>query len=531
MIGRIAHKIAKIRVPRLINVLESPEEQQKNILLKVIDRNADTFFGKKHQFSEIRSIESFQNKIPLQTHSDFIPYLNMIDKGQKGILTKENVIRWLQTSGTTGLPKYLPMTKTGLKAFVTSSRRLLGFAADSLEFARVLDGRILIYAASARTGMKGGKPVGFISGVSAAYFSNLITNRVLTLPSKRVLRCTNLNDRLWLFAKEIIPKDIRMIIGVTPLALSLVRAIYEDLPERLAIEFRNTKIGELIASIMNKNDQKLPVNEIWSNLKVFIHSGVHVEPYIKYIRESMGNIELREMYLGSEGAYAIQMKGDLPPILSSDVYFFEFIPESDINKNNPRRLLVNEVKKNQVYELVITNWDGLYAYRIGDLVKIYETNPVCIRVHGRTKTTVNLTGEKITEMHVSQGIQHAIEVAGIQVRNYSLIGFIENTVGKYILVIEFIEQNVEPVVLSKFIRAFDGKIRDTNPDWAVTRDSGVLMEPKIFQVKSGVMEEYINRRAAQIGNPGQLLTTQIKPPYLSGDPGLLSEFQSINNQI
>ncbi len=531
MIGRIAHRIAKLLVPKLIRSLESPEELQTKILRTILQKNAGTFFGKKHHFSTIRSIESYQEKVPLQSYSELVPYLNMINNGQKKILTNANPIWWLQTSGTTGVPKYIPFTKRGLRAFIISSARLLGFAEDSLEFARVLDGRVIIYAASARTGIKNNVPVGFISGVSAAYLSNLITNRILIQPSKRVRRCTDLNERLWLFAKEIVPKDVRMIIGVTPLVLTLVKSIYEEFPERLENQFKNSKIGELIASIRKENENRTPVNEIWPNLKVFIHSGVHVEPYMQYIRKSMGNVELREMYLGSEGAYAIQVRGDLPPILSSDIYFFEFISKSDLDKSNPRRLLVNEIKKNQVYELIITNWDGLYAYRIGDLVKVYETNPVCIRVHGRTKTTVNLTGEKIVELHVSKAIQHATDVTGTQVRDYSLIGYIENSVGKYVLVIEFIDQNVEPIILKEFIKAFDGKIRDLNPDWAVTRDSGALMEPEIFQVKSGVMNEYVRRRAAQISDNNLLITTQIKPPYLSGDPNLLREFQNINNEV
>lgn len=530
MIGRIAHRIAKFQVPRLIKLLESPEDLQMKILRKILQRNAGTLFGKKHHFTTIRSIESYQENVPLQTHSELVPYLSMINNGQKKILTNENIIWWLQTSGTTGVPKYLPFTKKGVRAFVVSSARLLGFAADSLEFAHVLDGRVIIYAATARTGIKNKVPVGFISGVSAAYLSNLITNKVLIQPSKRVRRCTDLNERLWLFAKEIVPKDVRMVIGVTPLVLSLVRSIYEEFPERLENQFEKSKIGELIASIRKENENRIPVNEIWPNLKVFIHSGVHVEPYIQYIRKSMGDVELREMYLGSEGAYAVQMRGDLPPILSSDIYFFEFIPKADVNKPNPQRLLVNEIRKNQIYELVITNWSGLYAYRINDLVKVYETNPVCIRVHGRTTTTVNLTGEKIVEIHVSQAIQHATDITGTQVRDYSLIGYIENSVGKYVLVIEFIDQHVEPLILKEFIKAFDGKIRDLNPDWAVTRDAGVLNKPEIFLVKSGVMKEYVRRRAAQISD-SSLLLTQIKPPYLSGDPNLLREFQNINNEL
>lgn len=60
-----------------------------------------------------------------------------------------------------------------------------------------------------------------------------------------------------------------------------------------------------------------------------------------------------------------------------DVNFLEFIPESELQKENneegyiPRTVLFNELEANQIYELVITKLKGgaFVRYRIGDIMK------------------------------------------------------------------------------------------------------------------------------------------------------------------
>ena len=48
-----------------------------------------------------------------------------------------------------------------------------------------------------------------------------------------------------------------------------------------------------------------------------------------------------------------------------DINFFYYSEE-----DQPETLLIDEVREGESYELVITNIDGLYRYRQGDVIKV-----------------------------------------------------------------------------------------------------------------------------------------------------------------
>ena len=57
-------------------------------------------------------IEDYKNNVDLSNYSDFESYILRECKGEKNILTKEDVEYFGHSSGTTGSQKILPVTKT-----------------------------------------------------------------------------------------------------------------------------------------------------------------------------------------------------------------------------------------------------------------------------------------------------------------------------------------------------------------------------------------------------------------------------------
>ena len=84
--------------------------EQKRVLSEIINSNQNTKFGRKHNFSKIKSINDFQEFIPVTKYEDYASYINDIMNGTKNILTSEEVLLLEPTGGSTDGSKYIPYT-------------------------------------------------------------------------------------------------------------------------------------------------------------------------------------------------------------------------------------------------------------------------------------------------------------------------------------------------------------------------------------------------------------------------------------
>ena len=80
-------------------------------MFDVLKKNRKSQFGKKHNFSKIESVEDFQ-EIPVRVYEEFSKYINKIVRGEKMVLTEEEVISLQPTSGSISGTKLIPFTKT-----------------------------------------------------------------------------------------------------------------------------------------------------------------------------------------------------------------------------------------------------------------------------------------------------------------------------------------------------------------------------------------------------------------------------------
>ena len=111
----------RILVPRMAKkVLTSVDGDSKNVgkcqlelLNDILKDNADTEYGRRHNFKDIQTVEQFKDNVPLQHYDDYKSYVNRIKReGTQGILCGDDVIFLAMTSGTTGEYKCVPVTRT-----------------------------------------------------------------------------------------------------------------------------------------------------------------------------------------------------------------------------------------------------------------------------------------------------------------------------------------------------------------------------------------------------------------------------------
>ena len=79
--------------------------------------NAETAFGRAHGFGAIGSIEDFRARVPIRSYEEFRPWLDRVADGEPAVLTREPVIAFEETGGSTSGRKLIPYTASSLLAF------------------------------------------------------------------------------------------------------------------------------------------------------------------------------------------------------------------------------------------------------------------------------------------------------------------------------------------------------------------------------------------------------------------------------
>lgn len=144
-----------------------------------------------------------------------------------------------------------------------------------------------------------------------------------------------------------------------------------------------------------------------------------MEPYLKKLRHYAGKVRLLSSdYGSSEGWIGANVNPNLPPEMTTyavlpNIGYFEFLPLTEIDPvGQPKLVGLTDVQIGEEYEVVVTNFAGLYRYRLGDVVKVigfHNSTPelqfVCRR---NLMLTINI--DKNTEKDLQLAVEAAAKI-------------------------------------------------------------------------------------------------------------------------
>ena len=135
--------VAKRKREAIDQVLNNPLEIMEERLLEIISRHSDTMYGREHDFESLTSSEKFKERVPLSDSKTLKKYWEMTyENPGGGILTVDPIVWYLQTSGTTGVPKNIPISAQGIKDVAKGSMLgWMGFLAQDPENSKIVDGK------------------------------------------------------------------------------------------------------------------------------------------------------------------------------------------------------------------------------------------------------------------------------------------------------------------------------------------------------------------------------------------------------
>ncbi len=380
-------------------------KNQQLILNQLVKSAANTLYGEEHQFSEITDYESFKQRVPIRDYEGLKTYIEKVKAGEANVLWKGKPIYLAKTSGTTSGVKYIPISKDSISNHIDGARdAILTYMAttNQTDFA---GGKMIFLSGSPVLERVGGIPTGRLSGIVNHHVPAYLRGN--QLPTYTTNCIEEWEEKLDKIVEETLGQNLTLIGGIPPWM-----QMYFD----------------RIVQITGK-----PVKEVFPNLQVLVQGGVNFEPYKAKLFETIGKpVDTIELFPASEGFFAFQDQRDQSGLLlnTNSGIFFEFIPLTEIHKEQPTRYSLAEVKLEEQYALIINNNAGLWGYNIGDTVKFVSLNPYRVVVTGRVKHFISAFGEHVIGEEVEQAMLKATQEMDAQVIEFTVAPMIQQAAGK-----------------------------------------------------------------------------------------------------
>jgi GH3 auxin-responsive promoter len=518
-----------------------PERTQTELLRRIVAYHADTDFGRDHGFGQIRTVADYRRHVPVAPYERVEPYVRRVMRGEtRALLADQQVLMFALTSGTTAARKHIPITQQYLDDY-RRGWNLWGLRAIRAHKPVFLRSILQLCGDADEYRTETGVPCGNLTGFTAQVQKKLIRWLYCVPPATGKVKDTH--ARTYVAVRFALPRRVGMLVAANPSTLvNLARFVdreKEALIRDVADGTLNPKLdlpAEIREALSRKLKPKpkrarelegfvrqagtLSPKDVWPPDKLLIGcwTGGSVGPYLRQLKGYYGEAPVRDLgLLASEGRMSIPVEDGTPAgVLDVTTHYFEFIPEGEINSAQPTVLGAHEVQEGKHYYIVPTTKAGLYRYHISDVVRVtgfFHQTPL-IEFLGKGSRFANLTGEKLSEHHVTQAVDRVVKTVPQPLSAYALAPCWDDTQPYYGLFLE--EPDAQDVMLlRKFLLALDLALGENNIEYEAKRTSGRLGPVRAHVLPAGYWAQWDRERVRTTGGAPE----QYKHPCLIGDVG------------
>jgi GH3 auxin-responsive promoter len=477
----------------------NPVDAQREVLQELVTSAQYTEFGRKYNFSQLFTIKTFKQTVPIHEYEDLKPYIQRIMDGEQNLLWNTPVYWFAKSSGTTSeKSKFIPVSEESLEdCHYKAAKDVLTMYYHFNPDSDLLTGKGLVMGGSHTINPLNQEAQ--YGDLSAVLLQNTpFWGHWLRTPDLSIALMDEWESKIEMLAQSTINENVTSISGVPTWTLVLFRRILE---------------------ITGKST----IAEVWPGLELYMHGGVSFTPYKEQFQKIIGkSINYLNLYNASEGFFAAQDKpGDEGMLLFVDHgVFMEFMPVEEYGKPNPETIGLQDVVPGKNYALVISTNGGLWRYLLGDTIQFTSLNPFRINVSGRLKHFINAFGEEIIVDNTDKAIALACEKTGAIVNDYTAapVYFGDNSNGGHEWLVEF---EKEPSDLNTFVKELDDALKDINSDYEAKRHKDIALRlPLLKSLQKGVFSTWLKSRGKLGG--------QHKVPRLSNDRKYVEEILLMN---
>ncbi len=514
---------------------ENAARVQSNLLAQLIRKHAASYFGRDHDFANIRTYNEFVSRVPIQTYESLRPYVDRVLAGEtEALLARgQNPLMFAMTSGSTDLPKFVPVTRE----FLSEYRRgwnVYGVSALADHPSAWMRGILQVTSPMDESRTERGVPRGAISGLLAASQKKLV-QKYYVCPSI-VNRISDSTARYYTIMRLSIPRDVAWMITASPAtqvclgntaaahADQIIKDIHDgtltapgpipdmvrsDLQSRLRPDVATAR---RLQDLANKHGELLP-KHYWRLSLLSNWTGGSMKLHLQQFPRLFGETPIRDIgLLATEGRVSIPFQDhSATGVLDVESSFFEFVETGEHESGNPDVRQCHELTPGHTYRVIMSTSAGFFRYDLGDHVLMHGYHgqaPIVEFLH-RGAFVSSMTGEKLTEWQVTTAFERSCISLGITPTTF-VLSPVWGEVPAYRLHVEQVCPSID-----KLIQGFDEELCRLNIEYSSKRNSNRLGPISINVLPAGILSE---RNAARSKLRG-VANEQFKHRYLLSNPG------------
>ncbi len=381
-------------------------------LKKYLSQNKNTQFGTRHKFDQIKDYSVYKRNVPIQEWKDIAPWVELIKNGDENVLTSEKVILFEETSGTSSFSKLIPYTNLLKKEMQNG----IGPWMNALHknYKRAFKGSSywsISPPLKEKRKTLAGIPIGIEDDTDYFNpFSKFLLSKILAVPSELKKELHSETFYFQTFEYLLMKENLSFISVWSP-------TFFLQLDN-----FLSTHKVQLIKTLKKKtgsNNKRLAFLEkaliapytwkdVWPDLSVLsCWCDSQSSLWTEKVQVAIGDVYIQgKGLLSTEGICSVPILKNRSSVLSVNSHFYEF-RELDSGEV----YLADELKNNEIYEIIFTTGGGLYRYASGDLIQVdgfYGQAPT-FKFLGRKNSSSDLVGEKLSEFQVSIVLRAALK--------------------------------------------------------------------------------------------------------------------------
>ncbi len=480
-------------------------------LQRILRHNQYTEYGKAHHFSEILQATTpeqlfirYQRAVKPNDYEKLRPYVERQKNGEKDVIISGRPIMYATTSGTTGKPKWVPISRMYLYNLYhrMSEHWLYIFIRQR---PRAFGGHILQIVGKEVEGYApDGTLYGSVSGVLVKEIPHILRKRYTAPPDVMTIDDPRIRNYV-IMCLAIQWEDLTFWATANPSTIvELLHTVDEHLDQmaddiekgEFSVEI-DDKIKEVIAPYLHANPERakqlrqlrqryatpspkqyFPYLQILSTWKCG-NAKLYMEKF--HDRFNWQQTRYTELgYIATECRFGHPVDASNDSVLFPQYHYYEFVDEQELDMNNKHFLQISELERGHRYCVYITTDCGLYRYNMNDIVEVggrYINSPT-VHFVSKVNGIVSLTGEKLYEAQFIRAVHHVAEIHNLRLPFF--VGFANAEESAYEFYFEPAKKDVDKVtaLLPRLTEEVDEAMQQLNIEYESKRNSMRLKEPK-----------------------------------------------------
>jgi hypothetical protein len=489
--------------------LADPRNVQLAILRRLLRQNRDTAFGKEHGFGRIAGYDDYRGRVPVRTYEELHPWIERTMNGEANVLTREGVLLFEPTGGSTTGSKLIPYTRSLKREF---QRAVAPWIVDIFKtLPAAMKGRSywsITPIAAGQSCTPGGIPIGFEDDTGYLGRVGNLVKQVFAMPPE--IKLVRDAETFWYATSYFLlraddlaiisvwnPSFLKLIVETIDRNLeNLVRDLRDGLPTRYVAAWptsvrRRIKAAPARAKAVEAafaGDASHRFTRSWQRLQLVScwadgssrYAAEDIASYFPGVRVQAKGL------VATEGIISLpqfSVQGHVPAYTA---HLLEFLDE------NGQARLLDEIEKDETYTVVMTTGGGLSRYNLRDKVQVtgkHKGLPL-IRFLGRD-AVCDMVGEKLNETHVCRVIEVALGVLRIRA-SFALLAPTSGGGEVYYVLYLQLKDRLSDVGIDRLAGRVEDGLND-NFHYEYARKIGQLSKLRVFVIDRDANEAFLER--------------------------------------